>query len=88
MPEPRFSTAATTEALDESPCEAQPGTKPSQRKMVDGLRHQQSGKRTDSSRVKVADDHTRESLAMEVDTSLASERVVRALDGAIQQLGR
>jgi putative transposase len=36
----------------------------------------------------VVDDHTRESLAMEVDTSLASERVVRALDTAIQRLGR
>jgi len=36
----------------------------------------------------VVDDHTRESLAMEVDTSLASERVVRALEAAIQRLGR
>ena len=31
----------------------------------------------------VVDDHTRESLAMEVDTSLASERVVRALDAQV-----
>ena len=36
----------------------------------------------------VVDDHTRESLAMEVDTSLASERVVRALEAVIQRLGR
>ena len=36
----------------------------------------------------VVDDHTRESLAVEVDTSLASERVVRALEAAIQEHGK
>jgi putative transposase len=36
----------------------------------------------------VVDDHTRESLAVEVDTSLASERVVRALETAIQEHGK
>ena len=35
----------------------------------------------------VVDDHTRESLTVEVDTSLASERVVRALEATIQQCG-
>lgn len=35
----------------------------------------------------IVDDHTRESLAMEVDTSLASLRVVRALETAIRERG-
>ena len=36
----------------------------------------------------VVDDHTRESLAMEVDTSLASRRVLRALETAIAERGK
>lgn len=36
----------------------------------------------------IVDDHTRESLAMEVDTSLASLRVVRALETAIRERGK
>jgi putative transposase len=36
----------------------------------------------------IVDDHTRESLAVEVDTSLASARVVRALETAIQERGK
>ena len=36
----------------------------------------------------VVDDYTRESLAVEVDTSLASERVIRALETAIEEHGR
>ena len=35
----------------------------------------------------VVDDHTRESLTVEVDTSLASDRVVRSLEATIQQCG-
>lgn len=36
----------------------------------------------------VVDDHTRESVAVEVDTSLSSERVVRVLETAIQEYGQ
>ena len=82
------SATPTAQALDTNWPASFGSSDACQRTLVDGFRGRLYSERTAVRVLNIVDDHTRESLAVEVDSSLGAGRVLRALEQAVEQRGK